>query len=521
MSLALTLFTNLVTIGVVILLKFKLSDYDINKLTRRFNLFQKERKIIHDLLNSYLVDYRQYSGSTSKRYEYLRKKYISRSPDLSHLVFNDENILWSLEDISIILGRHLTTITRTFEKLETNPNFYARLLVLRETTKAKNGHNIYVYRKEIFDLIIDLYEYEYLLRFTEPRRGNINKNEVQRFWEYLRELENYNSNYLTSQKKYLPDIPSMSLQNIISLIWEKVFNVKIWTVSSVIFGICFEIARRFLAINLWFATIPALITICCILLIYNRKLKPDILSDLGAGALLFTLLWVSTALSYNNNLPPENEIQEPVTKIIEPVISITPVNYNELLYFNINSNINAKEYFYRISPDKEFHSTGFILQNDLTYPNMTIKNSKTRGTINLEIKYLADNNIESKIWEFYFNIENEKFNLDKKFILSTKEAWVEAKKTYDYPQEKYYVTVDVSPVIFSNSSQNVIESCVYGINKEAPDITINLVKDREKFDKWYAQGQLLEDKDNYIKFISSYLIFKDNSSSDIRISRAE
>ena len=57
--------------------------------------------------------------------------------------------------------------------------------------------------------------------------------------------------------------------------------------------------------------------------------------------------------------------------------------------------------------------------------------------------------------------------------------------------------------------------------KETPDITINLIKDKEKYDKWYAQGQLLLDKENSVKFVSSYLIFKDGSSSDIRISRAE
>ena len=176
---------------------FNLTDDDIQKLKRRFDLFQKEREIIHKLLNDYIVDYRQYSGRAAERYEYLREKYISQSPNLSHLIFNDGNILWSLNDIAIVLGRHLTSIIRTFDKIEITEGYCAKLIALRETVKAKNGHNIPVYHKEIFDLIIDFYEYEYLLRFSEPRRGDKDNapdiDEIKRFWTYLKDFYNYNN----------------------------------------------------------------------------------------------------------------------------------------------------------------------------------------------------------------------------------------------------------------------------------------------------------------------------------------
>ena len=450
--------------------EFNLTENEIERLEKRFNLFQKERKIIHDLLNNYVVDYQQYSGNSNKRYEYLRKKYLSKSTHLNHLFFQDET-LWTLDDISIILGRHISTIIRSFEKLEKNSEYYSRLLVLRKTVKATNGHNIFVYQKEIFDLIIDLYEDEYLQRFSEPRRGNIENapdiQELKRFWEYLRERENYN-NYLVEKKKSLPDIPNLSLKNILNLIWQKVFDVKIWTVSSVIFGICFEIARRFLGINyLWLAIIPALISISCIILIQRKKFKADILLDLGAGALLFMLLWISAILSIDR-LKPE-------IKKIEPKISLNPVTYNENknLYFHINSNFIPKEYFYRISPDKEFHSTGFLEQvnpnNNLAYPAITIKNPETKGIINLEIKYLGEDDKESKIWNFSFDIEAERFKLNKKFILNSQGAWVTALKLNNYG-----VTIDIAPIIFSQEGKNIIESLVYGINKEAPDIVNQL-----------------------------------------------
>ena len=148
--------------------EFNLSEIDTNKLEKRFNLFKKERNIIHNLINNYIVDYQSISGNANKRYEYLRKKYLSKSPYLSHLFFQDE-ILFSIEDISIILGRHLTTLIRSFEKLERNSDYYSRLVALRKTVKSKNGHNIFVYQQEIFDLIID-FEDEYLERFSKPIR---------------------------------------------------------------------------------------------------------------------------------------------------------------------------------------------------------------------------------------------------------------------------------------------------------------------------------------------------------------
>ncbi len=97
---------------------FNINDEDIHKLQRRFYLFKRERYIIHNLLDNYIADYRQFNGSMSKRYEYLRKKYISQSPNLTHLILLDDNILWSTQDISIVLGRHITSIIRSINKLE-------------------------------------------------------------------------------------------------------------------------------------------------------------------------------------------------------------------------------------------------------------------------------------------------------------------------------------------------------------------------------------------------------------------
>ena len=53
--------------------------------------------------------------------------------------------------------------------------------------------SIEVYHQDIFDLLLDYYEEEYLLRFAEPRHGNIETapdiNELRHFWRHLRAME--------------------------------------------------------------------------------------------------------------------------------------------------------------------------------------------------------------------------------------------------------------------------------------------------------------------------------------------
>ena len=70
-------------------------------------------------------------------------------------------------------------------------------------------------------MILDLYEEEYLLRFSEHRSGNIENatdiKEVRRFWNYLKDYYSVNDFAIYNGKKF--DIPSMTLKDILSLIW--------------------------------------------------------------------------------------------------------------------------------------------------------------------------------------------------------------------------------------------------------------------------------------------------------------
>ena len=499
---------------------FNLTDKDIHKLQHKFILFQRERSIIHNLLKNYIADYRQFNGSMGKRYEYLRKKYLSQSPNLTHLIFLNGNILWSVQDISIVLGRHITTIIRSINKLERSEGWCARLLSIRETTKNSNGRVVHVYEESIFDLLLDLYEDEYLLRFSQPRRGDNNSApdilELRRFWQYLKDLHSFNSHFI-EQQKHLPDIPPMSWKDILSLIWHKLFSFKVYTVASVFFAVCFEIARRFFGFSLWVSAVPAIIAIISVLLIHKRKFSPDTLSDFAAGALLFSMLWTSSLLSVDK-IKPEIIKQE-----FLPEVTLSSVFYKNNIAFLINSNVkDAKEFFYRTSPDANFHTTALITNQTSNTLQHGIINLPQKGITEIDVKFYDFNNHESKIWHFTFDMGKEFFSLCKQFILNTNFAWVALKRTnFDNKTSVYFF-----PKLLSWFQGKIsIKNIVYGINTASPDTILNF---QDYIDRYYQEDpfdpylifSIDTDKENF-EYISSYLIFKDGSSSDIRFSRVQ
>ena len=399
---------------------FNLSDEDIHKLRHKFSLFRRERKIVHDLLKTYVADYRQFEGSSSKRYEYLRRKYITQSPDLTHLIFQDNTILWSVYDIAIVLGRHLSSITRSIKKMEQTEGYCARLLAIRENTRNPKGRTIQVYHEKVFDLLLDLYEDEYLLRFSEPRRGNKefapNIMEVRRFWQYLKDCETFNDYSFHSRAKHLPDIPAMRGKDILALIWDKMFNIRTGTVCSVIFAVCFELSRRLFGVHLWTAVIPALVSVICIILIRKRKFSPDTLSDIGAGAMLFTFLWLSAVLSVDKL----NHNQE----TIKPAVVLKQFLSEGRLNLNIEANTeNVKEFFYCISLDKVFRSTGFLRQinanSENVSPSPVIPVQEIGGEADILVMFIDLENNESPQWNFHVNVALERFNLCKQYLLSS------------------------------------------------------------------------------------------------------
>ena len=270
----------------------------MHRLREKFSEFHRNREILSGILGDYTADYRQSGGNLLERQEFLREKYSKRVPKFNHLVWNDDDDseLWTAADIAIVLGRERSSVTRTLAKIERSEGWRSKLLAIRHLSKSENGLTIYSYTREIFTLIIDRYEEEYLERFANPRHGKSQDiTEIKRFWEYLRQSAESEKLRLTAEISpeihELPDIPPMTWNDIMSLIWRKVFTVRTGTFFTVIFAFSFEIARRYSFTKPYFTAGAVIILTLSALMIRFRKWRVDVLSDVGAGALLFAILW--------------------------------------------------------------------------------------------------------------------------------------------------------------------------------------------------------------------------------------
>ena len=225
---------------------FNLSEGTIARLSAKFEEFERERGRLHELLADYVADYRQFQGTPQERKEYMERQFSGRALTISHLLFGDEGgIYWHIQDIAILLGRDPSSVSRTLAAMERSDGWCSRLLILRKEAKCANGNAIYVYRQEIFDLILDHYEEEYLLRFADPRRGDRDKapdiNEVHQFWQYLKTNAQIQKEHIVQQEEQtdMPDLPPMRWRDILSLIWNKVFTFKMGTLASVVIAVCY------------------------------------------------------------------------------------------------------------------------------------------------------------------------------------------------------------------------------------------------------------------------------------------
>ena len=340
---------------------FALSQDTIDRLHAKFSEFQYNREILSELIDDYTADYRQASGTTLVRQETLREKYSKRAPNFSHLIWNDDDNteLWTAADIAIVLGRDKSSVTRTLAVMESSEGWCSRLLALRHTDKAANGLTIYSYSREIFDLIIDHYEEEYLQRFANPRHGPPKDiDEVRRFWKYLKQSAEANRmNILSHEEHELPDIPPMRWNDILSLIWRKIFTVRTGAFFGITFALSFEFAGRWTGIKPFFVSGGFCVTALCMLMIRLRKWRIDVLADIGAGALLFGLLWTAGMSSSYNYRPQAMKNRDILVKSSVEWVEVYRINdevfvtVNPVLYSELAGDVEALEYGINREPD--------------------------------------------------------------------------------------------------------------------------------------------------------------------------
>ena len=492
---------------------FKLSKDNITRLKAKFDKFQRERENMHMLIIDYLTDYRQFQGSATERRDFMSEKYSGRAVSMSHLVYSDNlnEFYWQTFEIQLLLGRDQSTISRTILNMEKSETWRSRLLALRKQSKSPNGNKIYVYKQGIFDLIFDHYEEEYLLRFAEPRRGDRDKapdiNELRRFWNYLKETALAESDFkiININKKEdgeiteLADIPPLSLKEIIALMWRKAFSTQTMTLTSVFVALGFFITHYCSSAALILFITACLTFAVCIFLIRMRVMRVEFLSDAGAAAMLFMMSWGAYMLSQNYYYKPDNFLYNNLS--LQPELSI---DRNLIFRINATSYSNLKEIFYKISPDKNFKSTGF---NDLNYPYLIIEPEKNKNYddfIEIDLKYIDVDGKEYGTWNFVFDVKSERLKFSKNFFINYFGKWLHK----FYSPDKIIVAADD---FNSEYADDIVKAVAYGINTDTPDKILILNNDNTHRNKNII---LNTNKSHDYKYISSYLIFSDGTSSD-------
>ena len=198
-------------------------------------------------------------------------------------------------DIAILLNRDRSAVSRTLAKMAADEEWHIRLSVLRRDFGRSASTPIYAYRQEIFDLIVDYYEEDYLRRFIRPRRGRPRNEEeareVRRYWNHLKDAARAAPErfWEESDPAGLPDIPPMGFKEALRLILSKVLTLRTGALFTVLFALGYELSRRWPALFLWLPAVAVLVFFACIPLLRRGKFNPAHVASLGAGGDLVAL----------------------------------------------------------------------------------------------------------------------------------------------------------------------------------------------------------------------------------------
>jgi len=216
-------------------------------------------------------------------------------------------------------------------------------------------------------------------------------------------------------------------------------------------------------------------------------------------------MWISGSLSLSGKQPQRQDIVQNLT--------LQPDFTNNGFQFSISTNnfSDVKEFLYRISPDIQFHSTGFLSQSNANdekqYPNPIINYKKDSQQTEIDVKYIDKSDKESDTWHFSFDLEQERFNLQKQNTLTyVKNPWLEARRV----GKNDFIMIDVPMLTYS---AGILDAIIYGVNTSSPDIRL------DAYDIDYNYWEVLRCPAGEIDYVSSYIMFTDGNSSDIRISR--
>lgn len=482
---------------------FKLNRETILRMRKAFYRFENARKIIHENIVNYIADYRQFNGTSQDRKDFLEDEYRNQIPNLNSLIFGeDEKFLWNVDDIVILTGLSQPSISRIFSAMEKSDGWCAKIIPLRVETKSANNNLIYAYREEIFDLIIDYQEAKFLERFIKPRRGTPpDENEIMRYWEYLKSSLQNDFEHEQITPSEFPEIPSMRNKDIFMLIFRKLFGAKILTLSSIFFAVTFELSRRWNFFIMFFTFISFLIFMISFFMLKMRKGRASFISDVGAVAML-SMIFLGTGAFSDGIIFTPSGMALSINDKDNQIWLEESIHDGHIITFMLTSDSygDIKEVYYRTNSEEDFISTG---DNGSNYPNLEFKPKTQNGKINLEIKYKDTKNKEHGVFKFPYDMDKLRFDLSKNFLLNESTSWFSVRKYLN----EYIVYVHIGNEI----ADEVVESVFLGINKQSPDKEIKIDYRKPK----------LELRFKNVQYVSSYLKFRDGTTSDTRTHKAK
>lgn len=422
-----------------------------------------------------------------------------------------------VRDIAILTGRDSSSTSRLLANLERSEGWYSRLVSIRHEAKSANNNTIYVYDREIFGLIMDYREHQYLERIK--RAGAVDFGEVMRLWEYLKESADYEdgvsvSNFnalegtedLQSVSRKLPEIPLVSWHDVLRLIGAKLFSVKADMIFALVFAVTFGLARRWTGLIPVFAAVSVAILVMCAVMLRHRSSRAETLAEIGAVCTLLAAFW-------GVNLTMDNGIYTPGGTVMnltapEPAFSLRSMrgeyrglrDYPIVFFADADNEAGIKELFYR-TDSGGWKSTG---RTEMGGVNFTLTPKITGGKITLEVKYADTEGKEHGAYSFTFDVKEERFKSGKNAVIN-------------HPDILWLMPHGNMTVI--NSFMNdTVKAVHYGINTASPDMVY--VPD---FDEGYHgdDSYVVDFVYEPVDFVSLYTEFADGTSSDIHVKEAE
>ena len=214
----------------------------------------------------------------------------------------------------------------------------------------------------------------------------------------------------------------------------------------------------------------------------------------------------------------------PFIRSEKPKMVLNPSSRDDSFYFTIavDDPRNVKEYFYRIKPDVEYRSTGFMPETNpttgLPYPNLVIPNEKN-GLIEIDVKFTDLKSKEHGPYSFKFDSAQLEMSAVKNFVLHDVKNWINVRRSslgHGVSSGLLWTRVAVDNSFFNNSRiRNAVVKIMYGINKETPDTPFEFLPDMRN--KIFDYQRILISEEDNIQYVSAQIFFIDGTSTDIRI----